>query len=83
MGSMTQWIFGLLGVTVTLAIFTSTAIFHLGRLSQRVAELEDWRKRQHADMHEISDLLTDIGAELKRLSTIIEERTERRNFSRE
>lgn len=75
---MTQWIFGLLGVTVTLAIFTATAIFHMGRLSQRVHELEEWRKRQHQDMHEISDLLTEIGAELKRLATVIEERTERR-----
>jgi hypothetical protein len=75
---MTQWIFGLLGVTVTLAIFTGTAIFHMGRLSQRVHELEQWRIRQHHDMHEISEILTGVGAEIKRLATIIEERTERR-----
>ena len=80
---MTQWIFGLLGVTVTLAIFTATAIFHMGRLSARVDALEKWRETIRLDMHEISEILQSVGEELKRLSTVIEERTERRIKTRD
>lgn len=88
---MTQWIVGLLGITVTLAIFTATAVFHLGRLTARVdaieknpplkdrlEAMEKWRETIRHDMHEISDILERVGQELKHLSTLIEERTERR-----
>lgn len=67
-----------LGAIVTLTITTAAAIFRLGHVVARVEALEEWRKTVRADMHEISECLGHVGEELKRLSTLIEERTERR-----
>lgn len=67
----------LIGIVVTLAIAVAGVIFRMGHQSARIEELEKWRATMRQDMHEISDNLEHVGQELKRLSTLIEERTER------
>lgn len=67
----------LVGSVVTLGIFVATVIFKMGHQSARIEELEKWRNSIRLDMHEISDKLSTVGEELKRLSTLIEERTSR------
>lgn len=44
-------------------------------IPSRVDELERWRTNMRKDMHEVSDVLESVRVELKRLATIIEERT--------
>lgn len=80
MGSNTYIVIGIL---LTLSIFLANVIYQTGRLSARVEEIERWRLTIRQDMHEISDILVSVGNELKRLSTLIEERTDRRNSLRE
>lgn len=70
-----------LGVLLSFSVFLATVIYHTGRLSARVDTLEKWKLTMREDMHEISDILSNMKAELERLSTLIEERTERRDFS--
>ncbi len=72
-----------IGVLLTFSIFLANVIYRTGHLSARVEELERWRLTIRVDMHEISDLITGMTSELKRLSTLIEERTERRTSLRE
>ena len=83
---MLATLIGVLGVLVTITIFLATAIFQLGRQSghhgARLEALEAWRGTIRQDMHEISDNLKSVGEELQRLSTLIEERTERRQEDR-
>lgn len=67
----------LVGSVVTLAIFVATVIFRMGHQSARIEELEKWRGSIRLDMHDISDELKTVGEELKRLATLIEERTSR------
>lgn len=67
----------LVGAVVTLGIFVATVIFRMGHQSARIDELEKWRNSIRLDMHEISDKLSTVGEELKRLATLIEERTTR------
>ena len=50
--------------------------------SLRLDELERWRLVVRKDMHEVSDVLAGMTVELKRLATVIEERTERRREPR-
>lgn len=66
------------GVLLTFSIFLANVIYKTGHLSARVEELERWRTDVRKDMHEISDRLEEVGTELRRLTTLIEERTERR-----
>lgn len=70
-----------LGVLLSFSVFLSTVIFRMGHLSARVEALEKWRWTMRDDMREISDILTHMKAEFERLSTLIEERTERRDFT--
>ncbi len=63
---------------LTLAVFLANVIYRTGHLSARVEELERWRITIRQDIHEISEILTNVGNELNRLTTMIEERTERR-----
>ncbi len=72
-----------IGVLLTFSIFLANVIYRTGHLSARVEELERWRGTIRADMHEISDCITAMTAEVKRLATVIEERTERRTFGRD
>lgn len=67
-----------IGVLLTLAIFISNVIFRTGHLAARVEEIERWRADIRKDMHEISDKMELINNNLMNLSTLIEERTERR-----
>jgi hypothetical protein len=73
--------YAILGILLTLAIFLANVIFRTGHLSARVEELEKWRINMRQDMHEISDNLIEVKSGLKELKTLIEERTERRNFA--
>jgi len=71
-----------LGVLLSFSVFLSTVIFKMGQLSARVEALEKWRWTMRDDMREISDILTHMRGEFERLSTLIEERTERRERPR-
>jgi len=71
-----------IGVILTFSIFLANVIYRVGHLSARVEEIERWRTTIREDMHEISDILTNMTAELKKLTTLIEERTERRDKPR-
>jgi len=67
----------IIGAVVTIGIAMVGVIFRMGHQSARIELLEKWRDTIRIDMHEISDKLTAVGEELKRLSTLIEERTHR------
>lgn len=67
----------IIGAVVTIGIAMVGVIFRMGHQSARIEQLEKWRDTIRIDMHEISDKLTEVGEELKRLSTLIEERTHR------
>lgn len=67
-----------LGVILTFSIFLATVIFHTGKLTARVEALEKWREGVRNDLHEVSDKLEIIRAEIKTMTTLIDERTERR-----
>jgi len=75
-----------IGVLITFSTFLAVAIwkggFVSGELASRVGELERWRGNVRSDMHEISEQLTSLIAEVKALVTLIEERTERRSGDR-
>lgn len=75
--AMDKVLFTLAGALVTLGVFLITVIFRVGHVSARVEELERWRISIRADMHEISDKLELVFVELKRLTTLMEERTAR------
>lgn len=67
----------IIGAVVTIGVATIGVIFRMGHHAARLESLEKWRDMIRVDMHEISDKLTAVGEELKRLSTLIEERTHR------
>lgn len=71
-------LYTIIGILLTCTTLLSTVVFRAGQLSQRVVELERWRGTIRQDMHEISDSMLAMATELKRLSTLLEERTERR-----
>jgi len=71
-----------LGVLLSLCVFVATVIYNTGKVASRVEALEKWRWTMREDMHEISDILTRMQNELHRLTTLIEERTERRGDRR-
>lgn len=66
------------GAMATLAIFMAGVVFRIGHQTARIEELEKWRMSMRVDIHEISDKLVLVGEDLKRLGTLIEERTQRR-----
>ncbi len=65
---------GLIGATVTLAIFLSGVIFKMGQHSARLESLEEWRSNIRLDMHEISDELKAISIQITRLAAIVDRR---------
>jgi hypothetical protein len=71
-------IYTIIGILLTCTTLLSTVVFRAGQLSQRVVELERWRGTIRQDMHEISNSMLLMATELKKLATVIEERTERR-----
>jgi peptidoglycan hydrolase CwlO-like protein len=68
----------LIGSLLTLTIFLLGTAFKLGHVAARVEELEKWRTGIRADMHEISDKIDKLGNQITSLTTMLEERTERR-----
>ena len=76
-------LYTLIGTLLTFAIFMANVIYRTGHLSARVEELERWRIDIRKDMHEISDKLEDVTTALRHLTTLIEERTDRRLVARE
>ena len=79
---MPSFVIGLVGSLLTLTLVIGTIIFRMGHQSARIEELERWRMSIRQDMHEISDSLEAVRIELRRLGTILEERTERRERER-
>lgn len=73
---------GLIGATVTLALFVLGISFRMGHVTARVEELEKWRSGIRMDMHEISDKLEKLFNEMASIKTLIDERTERREVKR-
>jgi hypothetical protein len=78
---MDKVVFGLFGAFIPVFIFTLTNTFRAGHIVARIEELEKWRSSIRVDMHEISDKIESMTAAMEKLTTLIEERTERRNFS--
>ena len=72
-----------IGVLLTFTIFLSNVIYRTGHLSARVEELERWRVDVRKDLHEVSDNMSELKNAVERLTTVIEERTERRLTFRE
>jgi peptidoglycan hydrolase CwlO-like protein len=71
-----------MGILLTIATLIANVTYRSGHLSARVEELEKWRENLRDDMHEISDKLTELSGEFKRLTAVIEERTDRRTEKR-
>ena len=71
------------GVLLSFCIFLANVIYRTGHLSARVEEIERWRIDVRKDMHEISDNMGELKNAVERLTTVIEERTERRLTFRE
>jgi hypothetical protein len=71
-----------LGLILSFSVFVATVIFKLGHHSARLEELEKWRGSIRDDMHEISDRLERVCQNMEKLTTLIEERTERRILPR-
>ncbi len=74
--------YALVSILLTFAIFLINVTYKAGNVSARVNELEKWRINIRQDMHEISDRLGNVDNTLKHLTTLIEERTERRERTR-
>ncbi len=74
--------YALVSILLTFAIFLINVTYKAGNVSARVDELEKWRINIRQDMHEISDRLGNVDNTLKHLTTLIEERTERRERTR-
>ena len=72
-----------LGLILTFSTSIVIIAFRIGHISARIEELEKWRISIRVDMHEISDQIQKVNNTLSELSTLIKERTERRNFRRE
>lgn len=73
----------ILGITVTVLIAVIAIFVRAGHIVARVEELERWRGTIRADMHEISDVLDRLGKQITRIETLLLERTERRQPTRE
>lgn len=75
-------ILGIIGLIITYSTFTLGIAFKLGHHSARLEALESWRSGIRDDMHEISDKMEEMASSLRELTTVIEERTERRVIPR-
>ncbi len=70
------------GSIITIVIFIAGLIYKAGHLGARVEELERYRMSLRTDMHEISDKIGSLSNEVSNLTTLIEERTDRRTEKR-
>lgn len=80
---MPSWIIGVFGSLVTLGIFVAGVIYKMGHHAARLQSLEEWRFNIRKDMHEISEKLEGISNQVSSLTTLVDERTERRILRRE
>lgn len=80
---MPSWVFAILGSTITLGIFVAGVIYKMGHHAARLESLESWRANVRLDMHEISDKLDLLSNQMVNLTTLVEERTDRRVNKRE
>jgi hypothetical protein len=76
------WV-AIFSILVTFSIFLANVIYRTGHLSARVEALEVWRANVRNDMHEISDKLEVIVTDISKLTTLVDERTNRRHALRE
>lgn len=73
---------GLVGSVVTIGLFVVSVSVSMGRHAARIEALEAWRGNIRMDMHEISDQIQGLSKQMTALATLIEERTDRRQFHR-
>lgn len=78
---MGQIAFNWPALAVILSFGSSLAfvIYKTGQVTARVEAIEQWRLRVRNDMHEVSEAVQGLTAEISKLKTLIEERTERRS----
>lgn len=82
-GSMdTMAVIASVSLILTFAIFLMQVIFKTGQMSARIEALEGWRTNVRGDLHEISEKLEAVVSELRSLSTLVDERTDRREVKR-
>lgn len=72
-----------IGVLLTFSMFLANVIYKMGHLSARLEAIESWRIDVRKDLHEVSNKMENITISLNKLTTLIEERTERRLTFRE
>ncbi len=73
---------GISGILITLATLLGNALYKSGQHSIRLVSLETW-KDEASERHEALMTRVDtMGNKFEQLSTIVEERTERRNPNR-
>ena len=77
MSIVSAWIAGV-GLLIAFSTFLATVIYRSGHIAARVEELEQWRVNMRVDMHEISDQMGKVALAVHGLTTLIEERTDRR-----
>lgn len=77
MNVVSAWIAGV-GLLIAFSTFLATVIYRGGHVAARVEELEKWRENMRGDMHEISEQMTKVAVAVHGLTTLIEERTDRR-----
>ncbi len=65
------------GAVVTLFIFILTLVFRVGHHTARLESLEEWRTNVRGDLHEVSELMSEMDKKLSSINTLIEERTEK------
>jgi uncharacterized membrane protein YfbV (UPF0208 family) len=80
---MSSPLIAVLGSLVTLSIFVAGVIYKMGHHAARLESLENWRNNVRNDMHEISEKLELVSNQITNLTTLVEERTERRVIKRE
>ncbi len=71
----------LLGLAASI-LTISTIAFWLGHHAARIASLEAWRTNVRTDFHEVSDQMSHMSKQMATLTTLIEERTDRRLVAR-
>lgn len=80
MGSPILWT--IVGLLLTMATLIASVLYRVGHMAARLEELERWRASVRQDLHEVSDRLEEQTNAIERLTTLIEERTDRRTTTR-
>lgn len=72
----------IIGSLSALFIAILVLFYRAGQFSAQISDLIEWRNRVRNDMHEISDKLEVVAVAIRTLTTLVEERTERRSTDR-